>query len=130
MAIEQNILSVLNAQPNIRLALLFGSISRGEGRADSDLDLAVAGQRVLTSEEKIGLIEKLAQVVGRPVDLIDLQSAGGPILSQVLTTGRLIYCTDRVLYAELIKKMLFDQADMMPYRERILAERRKAWINA
>jgi hypothetical protein len=26
--------------------------------------------------------------------------------------------------------MLFNQSDMMPYYERILAERRKAWIGA
>ena len=69
-------------------------------------------------------------VTGRPVDVVDLCSADGLILSQVLTTGKIILCADRMLYAMLIKKMLFTNADMMPYHRRILAERRKAWIGA
>ncbi len=31
-------------------------------------------------------------------------------------------------YAELLTRHLFDQADFLPYRERLLAERRKAWM--
>jgi hypothetical protein len=31
-------------------------------------------------------------------------------------------------YADLIRKHLFDQADYLPYRNRILAERRRVWI--
>ena len=74
------------------------------------------------------MIEALAKVFARPVDLVDLQSAAGPILAQILTKGRLIYCTDHALYAEIMKRMLFDEADMAPYRRHILTERRKAWI--
>ena len=88
----------------------------------------VAGPYPLTAEEKTVLIESLAVISGRPVDLIDLQVAGGVILHEALTRGKLIYCSDRALYGEIIKKMLFDQTDMMPYRERILAERRREWI--
>ena len=76
------------------------------------------------------MIEDLALVVGRPVDLIDLQSVDGLILVQALTTGRVIYCANRNLYAELIIKMLYNQVDMMPYRELILEKRRKAWISS
>jgi hypothetical protein len=57
-----------------------------------------------------------------------LQVVHGPILQQVLTQGKRIYCTDRMLYAALIRTMLFNQSDMMPYYDRILAERRQAWI--
>ena len=128
--LDQKITKLFTGYPYIQLAIMFGSLSRDSGRVDSDLDLAVAGVSVLHTQQKIDLVEDLALVVGRPVDLVDLQSVEGLILVQALTTGRVIYCTNRKLYAELIIKMLYNQADMMPYRELILEKRRKAWINA
>ena len=95
---------------------------------ESDLDLGVAAAESLDTAMKTALIEALAEISGRPVDLVDLQVVSGPILQHVLTRGKLIYCVDRTLYAALIRTMLFNQSDMMPYYERILAERRKAWI--
>ncbi|MEN8259451.1 MAG: nucleotidyltransferase domain-containing protein [Pseudomonadota bacterium] len=114
--------------PQIKVAILFGSFCQGNADQDSDLDIAVAAAKPLSPEEKMSLIEELAQFSGRPVDLIDLQTAGGLILHRALTRGQLLHCTDRSLYAEIIKKMLFHQADFMPYRRRILAQRRSAWI--
>lgn len=78
-------------------------------------------------ETKMALIGDLSQAVGRPVDLIDLHVAGEPILGQILKHGVRLLGSDAD-YAELIKRHLFDEADFMPYRRRILAERRQAWI--
>ena len=112
----------------IRVALVFGSLAKDRARPESDLDIAVAAPQPMSTDEKMKLIAALAEISGRPVDLIDLQTASGLIAVQALTTGKLIHCTDRTLYAELIRRMLYDQADWAPYRERILAARRKAWI--
>ena len=90
----------------------------------------MAATAALHTALKTTLIENLAEISGRPVDLIDLRVVSGPILQQVLTRGKLIYCSDRALYAELIRTMLFNQSDMIPYYDRILAERRKVWIGA
>ncbi len=130
MTTELDIAKYLMAYPDIRLAILFGSLARGRARSHSDLDIAIAGARPFQAQEKRALIEGLAMLAGRPVDLVDLHSADGLILAQALTTGKILHCTDRMLYAMLIKKMLFTNADMMPYHRRILAERRKAWISA
>ncbi|MBI2295911.1 MAG: nucleotidyltransferase domain-containing protein [Betaproteobacteria bacterium] len=129
-ALQREIAERLARDPLVRLALLFGSAAGGKDRPGSDLDIAVAGDRALSAGEKTRLIEQLAQLTGRPVDLVDLQSAEGPILRQALTKGRPIHCADRALYARLIVRMLVDEADMAPYRRRILAERRKAWTGA
>ena len=127
MTTEHDIAKYLLACPDIRLAILFGSLARGCARSHSDMDIAIAGGRPLQAHEKRALIEGLAMLAGRPVDLIDLHSADGLILAQALTTGKILFCADRMLYAMLIKKSLFNNADMMPYHRRILAERRKAW---
>ena len=114
--------------PVIKLGILFGSLAEGRATPASDLDLGVAATTSLDTALKTTLIEALAGISGRPVDLVDLQVASGPILQHVLTRGKRIYCTDRMLYAALIRAMLFNQSDMMPYYDRILAERRRAWI--
>ena len=125
--LKQAILDVIGTQPAIGLAILFGSLAVGEGRVESDLDLAVDAGRRLTASEKIALISELAGRTGRPVDLVDLHTVGEPLLGQILRHGKRILGSD-MHYANLIRRHLFDQADYLPYRNRILAERRQAWI--
>jgi predicted nucleotidyltransferase len=130
MDTERELAGLLARHAGLRLALLFGSAAAGRQRPDSDVDVAVAGPRALSPEEKMHLIGELAQLTGRAVDLVDLMSVSGPVLSRVLASGRLLFCTDRALYAELIKKALYDDADLERYRRRILGARRNAWIGA
>lgn len=125
--LKQTILAAVGTQPNIGLVILFGSLATGEGRVESDLDLAVDAGRRLTAGEKTALISELAENVGRPVDLVDLHAVGEPLLGQILRHGKRILGSD-TRYANLIRRHLFDQADFLPYRNRILAERRRAWI--
>lgn len=125
--LNQTLLAVLSAYPHIRLAILFGSLAAGKGRADSDLDLAVDAGRRLKTEEKIQLITELAGKTGRSVDLVDIRAVGEPLLGQVLKYGKRILGSD-TQYGELIRRHVFDQADFLPYRNRILAHRRQLWI--
>jgi predicted nucleotidyltransferase len=127
-ALTEPIARLLAGYPTIKLGILFGSLAEGHATPASDLDLSVAATTSLDTAMKTALIEALAEISGRPVDLVDLQAVSGPLLQQVLTQGQLIYCADRMLYAGLIRAMLFNQSDMMPYYDRILAKRRKAWI--
>ncbi len=122
-AIEQ----VLTRHPSIVVVILFGSLATGYSRNDSDLDLAVASTAPLDPQIRIQLIEELAVGLGRPVDLIDLAQTHGPLLQQILTKGRLLLCTDRTRYADLLVRVVYEEADVMPYYRRILAERRQAW---
>jgi uncharacterized protein len=127
-ALIEHIARLLARYPTIKLGILFGSLAEERATPESDLDLGVAAAESLDTAMKTALIEALAEISGRPVDLVDLRVVSGPILQHVLTRGKLIYCIDRTLYAALIRTMLFNQSDMMPYYDRILAERRKAWI--
>ena len=126
-AIDELLKGVLTNFPQIELALLFGSMAAGHARFDSDLDIAVAAHRPITTDEKIALIGALAERTGRSIDMIDLRVAAEPLLGQVIRHGRRIMGSDR-LYGELINRHLLEQADFMPYRTRVLAERRTAWI--
>jgi uncharacterized protein len=119
---------VLARHPSIVVAILFGSLAAGKSRNNSDLDFAVASTTPLAPQTRLQLIEELAIGLGRPVDLIDLTQTHGPLLQQILTKGRLLICTDRTRYADLLLRVVYEEADVMPYYHRILAERRRAWI--
>jgi predicted nucleotidyltransferase len=127
-SVDDAILAVLDDHPEIRIAVLFGSMARGSGRPDSDLDLAVAADAPLNASQKTALVADLAQRIGRPVDLVDLRNATGLVLREALTQGRRLRMADARLLAELLRRLWLDEADFQPYRRRILEARRKAWI--
>ncbi|MBS4096871.1 MAG: nucleotidyltransferase domain-containing protein [Sulfuricella sp.] len=125
--LTKRIRRVLSRHPVIRLAVLFGSLARNTARRDSDLDIAVGADIPFHPQEKIQLIEELAEAIGRPVDLVDIFAVGEPLLGEIITSGKKILGDDSS-YACLISKHLINQADFMPYQRRILQERRQAWI--
>lgn len=118
---------IIKRYPQITLALIFGSLATNTQKANSDIDLAVQTDSPLDVPLKKQLIEEIALKLGRPVDLIDLNKAGQPLLGQILANGKRITGSD-TRYARLITKNLLDRADFLPYRNRILEERRQAWI--
>jgi predicted nucleotidyltransferase len=121
------ILAAIDTQPGIRLAILFGSLAAGPERVNSDLDLAIDAGRRLTTGERLALTVELAKLMGRPVDLVDLYAVGEPLLGQIIRHGKRLL-GGGTCYADLIRRHLFDQANYLSYRSRILTERRRAWI--
>jgi uncharacterized protein len=77
--------------------------------------------------KKIQIIEALAMATGRPIDLVDVHFAPEPLLGQVLKHGRRILGSDTA-YAQLLYRHLIEQVDFVPLQNRILSERRMAWI--
>lgn len=68
---------------------VFGSVARGEDRLDSDLDLLY----VLRPGTRLGfrlfdLEDELADVFGRPVDLVARKSINKYLREQILTDAR------------------------------------------
>lgn len=70
----------------------------------------------------------VADVVGRPVDLVDLRDAGVAVMRAALRDGRVLVCRDRRDYEFLLSKMVTDAEDFLPGLERLQAERRKVWM--
>lgn len=125
--IDDQIRSVFKDFPKIKLVILFGSVASETAQMRSDLDVAVLAQQPFTAEEKMRIIEALALEIGRPVDLIDLFATPEPITGQVIKHGRLVLGGNSD-FAELLNRHLVEQADFVPIQERILSERRAAWI--
>lgn len=66
-------------------AAVFGSVSRGEERPDSDVDLLVTFDRDASFGARFLLAEALRRVCGRPVDLLtDVHPAFAPYIMPTL----------------------------------------------
>lgn len=119
--------AVLANHPEIKLAIVFGSVARGHARPDSDIDIGVKADRPLTSQQKMHLIEDLAFATGRPVDLIDLSVVGEPLLGEILKHGERIQGNNFEL-AELGLRHVYLNEDFMPYVRRMLEEKNRKWL--
>jgi predicted nucleotidyltransferase len=127
--LRRSLLSVLERHQDVKLCMVFGSNATGKARSDSDLDIAIAADAPLPADKFLELSEQLLSETNREIDLVDLMTANGPILKQALSTGVIVQNRDKGLYARLISRMLFNQADMMPYYYRTLRERRRRFLN-
>lgn len=124
---DASLRAVLEGFPGLLLAIVFGSVAQGCAKPGSDLDLAVAARHALSAEQKMALINALASRTGRPVDLIDLHTVGQPLLGQIVRHGRRVLGS-AAAHGQLISRHLTEQADFTPLLNRILKERRHAWI--
>ncbi|MEI6892125.1 MAG: nucleotidyltransferase domain-containing protein [Pontiella sp.] len=127
--IESKAKEVLCGVPGLKLAMLHGSVATGMMRTDSDVDLALLFDHPLDAEQKMLLISQLESELKREVDLVDLFSLSGTILKQVLRKGRVLIETQPGARSELIRKMIYNQTDMMPYVTRTLIERQQRFID-
>lgn len=94
--------AALRTERRVRLAVLYGSVARGDEDKGSDLDLlvALADARPLAGQQ---LANRLERVMGRKVDVarLDLVEKNAPLLlDQVLDEGRVVIDRDR-LWAKL-----------------------------
>lgn len=93
---------------------LFGSQASGDANADSDVDLSVLVRGKVDPVRLWELAAELADIVGLPVDLVDLRAASTVMQYQIITTGRPLWScgADARLYEVFIlgEKTNLDQA--------------------
>ena len=124
--IAKQLTELLSNYPQIELAILFGSNAHGTESADSDIDLAVRAAQPITADFKLELMGQIGTLFGRPADIVDLFVAAEPLLGEVLNGQRLLGSDES--YARMLTRHLFNMADFVPLQQRILSERRHAWM--
>jgi uncharacterized protein len=117
---------ILAAIPGIRVAILFGSQAAGTAGPASDVDVAILLDAPMSAEQKQRIIEAVSSEMGCPVDVVDLYGAPEPVLGEALKGEKLL--GDKAAYAQLMSRHVFNVADFLPLRQRLLDERRAAWI--
>jgi predicted nucleotidyltransferase len=119
---------LLSKYPELRIAILFGSMAGERVRPDSDLDLALAADRPLDASLKLAVMDDISELTGRTVDVVDLKVVGEPLLGEIITKGIRILVTDQREMERLIRRHLTETEDFLPLRRSILNSRRQAWI--
>jgi uncharacterized protein len=116
----------LASHPEVRFAFLFGSvITRGLERA-RDIDLAVSFRGAPELMALGNLAAELDQIVGREVDVVDLDPASTLLRWEVVRTGQVVTAPDRDALLAFQARVPIEYADLRPYFEREIAGLRDA----
>jgi len=128
--LQSKIIEVVDLFPKIHFVAIFGSYAKNCNRTDSDLDIAIAAEIPMSYQEIMQIKKELGVKLDKEIDLIDLNTVNGLILKEALCSCDIIVKKNTTLYANLIRKLIYDQADMMPYYNRILKKRRENYFYA
>lgn len=101
---------------------LFGSTARGDGHADSDVDLAVLAESRLDPVARWELQERVAAVLGCNVDLVDLRAASGVLRVEVLRDAIVLADADAGARSLFEALALSDYARLQEERRGILED--------
>jgi len=83
---------VLEQEPEVIGAYLFGSRAQGTAREDSDTDLAIVVED-RTEKDEFYFLEKLSgvEIVELDLTVVDLRHSSPLLLQQIIKTGRPVY---------------------------------------
>jgi len=93
-----------------KYATLFGSLAQGKARKESDIDVSVSFGKRMSSDLRAAVIGIVADLAGRPVDLVDLETASRLILERALG-GTEILCDEVATRQRMIERLLRSEAD-------------------
>jgi Predicted nucleotidyltransferases len=102
-------------------AYLFGSEARGTSGPDSDVDVAVlySGEPPATLDSPALTLEgDLERLLGRPVEVVVLNSAPVDLVHRVLRDGRLVFEGDRSARIAFEVKARNEYFDLLPILRR------------
>ena len=111
--------NVLEADPGIAFALVFGSTARGTGHSGSDVDVAFAlteGRRP-TALQMGDLASRLETATGRPVNLVDLTEAPPGLAYRVFRDGLVVAARDRQALVARRARAFLEYLDFQPVEE-------------
>lgn len=100
--------------PSLSAVYLFGSKAQGTAGPESDVDMAILADQPPDAVGLWTLAGELADIAGRPVDLVDLCAASTVFQYQIITRGRRIWERDSqaAIYESFIlsEKTALDEA--------------------
>ncbi len=117
---KEKIVSFLKEKFHPAFIYLFGSFAKGEGREDSDVDLAIyVPEKVRVYDLFLGANE-LAGEIHRDAEIIDLKEISTVFAAQIVGTKEVLYCEDESLMAYYDIRALKDYAKLNEERKIVL----------
>ena len=114
---------ILQDEPALAYALLFGSNARGTERVDSDADIAIELEPGASRDvQTLGsLVARLSSAAGRAVDLVLLDEAAAPLAYRIFRDGRLLVERNHGALVARKARALLDYLDFKPIEDRCAA---------
>jgi predicted nucleotidyltransferase len=112
MSAVETLTRVLEEMPAVRLAVLFGSAARQTDRPDSDIDLAVLVEGEADTHSTLAVT--LERAVGRPVDLVWLDSAPPLLRFEIARDGLVLVARDDQVWVQFRAHAMIDWWDWAP----------------
>jgi predicted nucleotidyltransferase len=103
----------------IAYALVFGSTARGTAHALSDVDVAIGlpdGRR-LNALELGDLLSRLEKAAGRPIDIVDLETAPPGLAYRIFRDGHVLVENDRARLVARRARAVLEYLDFKPVEE-------------
>lgn len=122
-------LAFLADDPDLEMAMVFGSTVAGNARPDSDIDVAVYPKHPLDHQAIQRLSDQISLATGRPVDLVDLSSSDGALLRQIIRSGKVLFSKRSGIMGMLAERLLAWQEDFEPTLNALLASRLKRFTS-
>lgn len=105
---------MLGARSDLALAVLFGSVARGEARPDSDLDVAILPTGRFSAVDEARLVEALSLASGREVDLVRLDRVEDVVLRREIARGMPLREAERGDFARFAADAMLAWLDLEP----------------
>lgn len=116
------IVKLLQKKAAAWLIILFGSYAKGCEREDSDVDVAYLSDFESDGYENFMLGQEIAVAIGKDVDLVALRSASTVLRAQVISSGRVLFCSDEKRRQLYVMRMLKEYALLNEERAVILQQ--------
>lgn len=119
--VEELVKAKFGSDPSVAAVYLFGSLARGTARPDSDVDLGVLYRSKPPSTllgQPFAAQAELAAELGRPVDLVVMNTAPPDLSHRVLRDGQLLLELDRSVRIAFEVKARNQYFDLLPILQR------------
>lgn len=128
--IKEKIIEFINSEFSVKFIYLFGSFAKGEGREDSDVDLAIYGEKLFDAYELFIKANELGFILKRDIQLIDLRDVSTVFAAQIVGNKDVLFCSDENLSLEYNIRAFKDYAKLNEERQVVIdAIRRDGRIN-
>lgn len=115
--IREQVGQVLSRYPAVAAAYLFGSRAKGEGGADSDIDLALLGARDALQAGKLDMLADLSAAGMERVDLVLLEGADTVLRFEAVHPNCLVYAREDFHHGSYFSRTIREYFDLVPYLE-------------
>lgn len=119
---KKTIVEFLKSELDILFIYLFGSFARGEGRDDSDIDLAIYSTEKVSSYRLFTLGNELSFKLGSDIQIVDIKSASTVFAAKIIGDREELYSKDRYTMENFNMKTLSQYAKLNEEREVVIDE--------